>query len=107
MAYPYIPGSSTDAFKGLTVLLGLMVSVGASGLVGQAASGLILMYTRTMRPGDFVRVGEAEGTVTAMGMFTTRVHTGMGEELTLPNATDPGFRHAQLLAVRRSGKASC
>jgi len=87
MAYPYIPGSSTDAFKGLTVLLGLMVSVGASGLVGQAASGLILMYTRTMRPGDFVRVGEAEGTITTMGVFTTRVHTGMGEELTLPNAT--------------------
>jgi len=87
MAYPYIPGSSTDAFKGLTVLLGLMVSVGASGLVGQAVSGLILMYTRTLRPGDFVRVGEAEGTVTVMGMFTTRVDTGMGEELTLPNAT--------------------
>ena len=87
MAYPYIPGSSTDAFKGLTVLLGLMVSVGVSGLVGQAASGLILMYTRTLRPGDFVRVGEAEGTVSVMGMFTTRVDTGMGEELTLPNAT--------------------
>ncbi len=87
MAYPYIPGSSTDAFKGLTVLLGLMVSVGASGIVGQAVSGLILMYTRTLRPGDFVRVGEAEGTVTVMGLFTTRVDTGMGEELTLPNAT--------------------
>ena len=64
-----------------------MVSVGASGIVGQAVSGLILMYTRTLRPGDYVRVGEAEGTVTVMGMFTTRVGTGMGEELTLPNAT--------------------
>ena len=87
MAYPYIPGSSTDAFKGLSVLLGLMVSVGASGLVGQAASGLILMYTKTMRTGDYVRVGDAEGTVVAMGLFTTRVHTGKGEELMLPNAT--------------------
>jgi len=43
MAYPYIPGAETDAFRGLSVLLGLMVSVGASGIVGQAASGLILM----------------------------------------------------------------
>ncbi len=87
MAYPYIPGSSSDAFKGLSVLLGLMVSVGASGIVGQAASGLILMYTKTMRPGDYVRVGEAEGTVVGVGLFTTRVHTGRGEEVMLPNAT--------------------
>ena len=86
MAYPYLPGAGTDAFKGLSVLLGLMVSVGASGIVGQAASGLILMYTRIYRPGEYVRVGDNEGTVTALGMFTTRVRTGMGEELTLPNS---------------------
>ncbi|MFO1313406.1 MAG: mechanosensitive ion channel [Burkholderiales bacterium] len=87
MAYPYIPGSSTDAFKGLSVLLGLMVSVGASGIVGQVASGLILLYTRTFRKGDYVRIGDAEGTVVSMGVFTTRVRTGMGDDLTIPNAT--------------------
>ena len=86
MAYPYIPGSDTDAFKGLSVLLGLMVSVGASGIVGQAASGLILMYTRTYRPGEFVQVAGRDGTVMSMGLFTTRLRTGMGEELTLPNS---------------------
>ena len=86
MAYPYIPGSDSDAFKGLSVLIGLMVSVGASGIVGQAASGLILMYTRTFRPGDYVRIGDHEGTVVEMGMFTSRIRTGMGEELTLPNS---------------------
>ncbi len=86
MAYPYIPGSGTDAFKGLSVLIGLMISVGASGLVGQAASGMILMYTRTFRPGEYVRIGEHEGTVVEMGMFTSRVRTGLGEELTLPNS---------------------
>ena len=86
MAYPYIPGSDSDAFKGLSVLIGLMVSVGASGIVGQAASGLILMYTRTFRPGEYVRIGDNEGTVVEMGMFTSRVRTGLGEELTLPNS---------------------
>ncbi len=86
MAYPYIPGSGTEAFKGLSVLVGLMLSIGASGTVGQAASGLILMYTRTFRPGEYVRVGENEGTIVALGMFTTRLRTGMGEELTLPNS---------------------
>jgi small-conductance mechanosensitive channel len=86
MAYPYLPGSGTEAFKGLSVLVGLMVSIGASGIVGQAASGLILMYTRTFRPGEYVRVGENEGTIVEMGMFTTRLRTGLGEELTLPNS---------------------
>jgi len=86
MAYPYIPGSDTDAFKGLSVLLGLMVTVGASGIVGQAVSGLILMYTRTYRTGEFVRIGEREGTITRMGLFTTTVRTGLGEELTMPNS---------------------
>jgi small-conductance mechanosensitive channel len=86
MAYPYIPGSGTEAFKGLSVLVGLMLSIGASGIVGQAASGLILMYTRTYRPGEYVRIGDNEGTIVEMGMFTTRVRTGLGEELTLPNS---------------------
>jgi small-conductance mechanosensitive channel len=86
MAYPYIPGSDTDAFKGLSVLLGVMVSVGASGIVGQAISGLILMYTRAFRPGEYVRVGDREGTVASMGMFTTRLTTGLGEELMVPNS---------------------
>ena len=63
-----------------------MVTVGASGIVGQAASGLILMYTRTYRPGEFVRIGEREGTIVRMGLFTTTVRTGLGEELTMPNS---------------------
>jgi small-conductance mechanosensitive channel len=86
MAYPYIPGSDTDAFKGLSVLLGLMVSVGASGIVGQAAAGLILMYTRTFRTGEYVRIGDRDGTLTRMGLFTSTLRTGLGEELTLPNS---------------------
>jgi small-conductance mechanosensitive channel len=86
MAYPYIPGSRTEAFKGVSVLLGLMISIGASGIVGQAASGLILMYTKTFRPGEYVRLGDHEGTIVEMGMFTTRIRTGLGEELTVPNS---------------------
>jgi len=90
MAYPYLPGAGTDAFKGLSVLIGLMISLGASSVVGQAAAGLILTYTRTLRPGEFVRIGEYEGTVTELGMFTTRIRTGLGEVLTLPNSMITG-----------------
>jgi small-conductance mechanosensitive channel len=86
MAYPYLPGSQTEAFKGVTVLLGLMISLGASNLVGQLASGLILTYTHTYRNGEYVRIAEHEGTVVNLGAFTTRVRTGLGEELTLSNS---------------------
>lgn len=87
MAYPYLPGSQTEAFKGLSVLVGLMLSIGASSLVGQAASGLILTFGRVYRKGEYVRMGEFEGTVMDLGMFTTRIRTGLGEELTLSNST--------------------
>ncbi|MCU0070476.1 mechanosensitive ion channel family protein [Pseudomonas koreensis] len=90
MAYPYLPGAGTDAFKGLSVLIGLMISLGATSVVGQAAAGLILTYTRTLRPGEFVRIGEYEGTVTELGMFTTSIRTGLGEVLTLPNSMITG-----------------
>jgi small-conductance mechanosensitive channel len=86
MAYPYLPGAHTAAFQGVSVLVGLMVSIGASSIVGQGASGLILMYARSLRKGEYVRIGESEGTVVEVGMFETRLRTGLGEEITMPNA---------------------
>ena len=85
MAYPYLPGANSEAFKGVTVLAGLMLSLGASSVVGQALSGLSLMYSRSIRVGEYVKVGDTEGTVVTLGMFTTKIHTGMGEEVSLPN----------------------
>jgi len=85
MAYPYLPGAGSEAFKGVTVLAGLMLSLGASSVVGQALSGLSLMYSRALRVGEYVKVGDTEGTVVSLGMFTTKIHTGMGEEVSLPN----------------------
>jgi small-conductance mechanosensitive channel len=86
MAYPYLPGAGSDAFKGMSVLIGLMVTWGGSNLVGQWASGMILMYSRTLRVGEYVRIAEQEGTVTDVKTFITRIRTGMGEEITLPNS---------------------
>jgi len=86
MAYPYLPGAQSEAFKGLSLLIGLMVTLGGSSLFGQAASGLVLMYSRTLRVGEYVRINEHEGTVTEMGAFITRMRTGLGEELTFPNS---------------------
>jgi len=85
MAYPYLPGANSEAFKGVSVLAGLMLSLGASGVIGQAMSGFSLMYSRSLRVGEYVKIGETEGTVVQLGLFATRIHTGMGEEVSLPN----------------------
>jgi small-conductance mechanosensitive channel len=86
MAYPYLPGSHSAAFQGVTVLAGLMLSIGASSIVGQGAAGLILMYTRALRKGDYVSIGDVQGTVVEPGIFDTRLRTGMGVDVAMPNA---------------------
>jgi small-conductance mechanosensitive channel len=86
MAYPFLPGAGTEAFKGLSVLIGLMVSLGGASVIGQAFSGIILMYVRLFRRGDYVRIGDNEGTVAELGMFATRIRTGLGEEISISNS---------------------
>jgi small-conductance mechanosensitive channel len=86
MAYPYLPGSNTEAFKGLSVLVGIMLSIGGSGVVGQAASGLIMIYSRVLREGEYVKIGEIEGIVTVVGIFSTKIRAASGEEINVPNS---------------------
>jgi len=85
MAYPYLPGASSEAFKGLSVLVGVMLSLGASGIVGQAAGGFILTFSRALRGGEWVRVGEVEGAVVNVGVFSTKIRTYADEEVSIPN----------------------
>jgi len=89
-AYPYLPGSGSEAFKGIGVFVGLMLSIGSSGIVNQAVSGLMLMYTRALRPGEFVQIGDVEGTVRTVGFLTTRIETLRHEEINIPNAIIAG-----------------
>lgn len=86
IAYPYLPGSDSDAFKGMSVFVGLVVSLGSSGLVNQVMSGFTLTYSRALRAGDFVAVGDVEGTVSQVGTLSTKILTAKGEDVTIPNA---------------------
>jgi small-conductance mechanosensitive channel len=86
VSYPYIPGSGTDAFKGVSVFVGLMVSLGSAGLVGQIIGGLVVVYSRAFRLGDFAKIGEHEGTVKEMGLLSTKIETVTKQEITIPNA---------------------
>ena len=78
IAYPYLPGSDSDAFKGMSVFVGLVVSLGSSGIVNQVMSGFTLTYSRALRVGDFVAVGDIEGTVTQVGTLSTKIKTRQG-----------------------------
>ena len=84
-SYPYIPGASSEAVKGLSLLVGLMFSLGSTGLVSQAMSGLAVIYSRSLAVGDTVRLGETEGVVSEVGLLSTKIVTLRGEEVTVPN----------------------
>lgn len=84
-AYPYLPGSGSEAFKGLSLVVGLGLSLGSTGIVAQAMSGLVVIYSRALSRGDCVRIGETEGVVTEVHILSTRLVTIQGEEVTIPN----------------------
>ena len=86
VAYPYIPGSESDVFKGVSVFIGVIVSLGSSGIMSQLTSGTMLTYSRAVRLGDFVRIGDVEGTVTQLGALSTKVRNMRNEEITIPNS---------------------
>lgn len=87
LAYPYIPGSSTDAFKGFSIVVGLMLSLGAFSAVTQITSGLMIMYSRKIRVGDWVTIGEQTGRVERIGYAATILATPYREEVLIPNGT--------------------
>jgi small-conductance mechanosensitive channel len=86
VAYPFIPGSSSEAFKGISVLLGLMISLGSSGVINQAMSGMMVVFSRALKAGEYVFVAEYEGTVTEVGALSTKLRTPRDEEINIPNA---------------------
>jgi small-conductance mechanosensitive channel len=86
IAFPYLPGSDSAAFRGVTVLGGLMLSLGSANLVGQFANGLAIIYSRALRPGDYIESGQAEGTVERIGWFACTLRTCRNEVVTLPHS---------------------
>ena len=86
LIYPYLPGESSPAFKGISVFLGVLLSLGSTSAVANFVAGIILIYTRGFRVGDWVTIGENTGEVVGMSMLATHVRTIRNEEVTLPNS---------------------
>ena len=86
MAYPYVPGSSTEAFKAVGIFLGLLFSFGASSIVANLVAGQSLIYRRAFRVGDRVEIGGVTGDVEELGAQATYLRTPRNERVTIPNA---------------------
>lgn len=85
IAFPFIPGAQSKAFQGVSLFLGVLVSLGSTGVVGNVIAGLVLTYSRSFRVGDRVKIGDHSGDVVNLGFFATKLRTIRNEEMTIPN----------------------
>jgi small-conductance mechanosensitive channel len=85
-AFPYIPGSDSDAFKGASIVLGVMMSLGSSSVIGNLLAGLFIIYKRSTNIGDRIRVGQHVGDVVAIKLTETHLKSIKNELISIPNA---------------------
>ncbi len=85
-AYPYIPGSDSRAFQGLTILAGIMVSLGSNTVVSNMMAGLFVIYRRSTNVGDRIKVGDKIGDVTEIKLMETLIKSIKNEMISIPNA---------------------
>jgi small-conductance mechanosensitive channel len=86
VAFPYIPGSGSDAFKGISLFIGLVFSLGSTSFIGNLIAGYAMIYRRAFRIGDRIKVGEHVGTVMERKLMVTRLLSPKNEEIVIPNS---------------------
>ncbi len=87
VAYPYIPGSGSDAFKGISIFLGIVFSLGSSSAIANMIAGYTMTYRRAFKLGDRVKIGDMTGDVTEMRLQVTHLTTVKNEEVVIPNSS--------------------
>jgi small-conductance mechanosensitive channel len=86
VAYPHIPGSGTDAFKGVSILFGLLFSLGSPSVISNMVAGQSLAYRRAFKVGDRVKIGEHIGDVAQIRLLSTYLRTPKNEQIVIPNS---------------------
>jgi small-conductance mechanosensitive channel len=86
VAYPYIPGSESNAFKGVSLFIGIIFSLGSSSLMGNFIAGYSMTYRRAFKVGDRVKIGEHIGDVEQMRLMVTHLRTPKNEVVVVPNS---------------------
>lgn len=88
--FPYLPGSDSPVFQGVSVFLGVLFTFGSSGSLSNIMSGLVLTYMRAFRIGDRVRIGDITGDVIEKSLLVTRIRTIKNEIISVPNSNVMG-----------------
>jgi small-conductance mechanosensitive channel len=86
MIFPYLPGSATPAFQGMSIFFGFLISLGSTSIVANVVAGIVLTYTRAFEIGDRVRIADTMGDVREKTLLVTRVRTIKNVDITVPNA---------------------
>ena len=85
-AFPYIPGSKSEAFKGVSIFLGVLFSLGSTSAISNVMGGLSITYMRAFKTGDRVRIGDTVGDVIDKSLLVTHIRTIKNEDVTVPNS---------------------
>ena len=87
VAFPYIPGSDSPAFKGISIFLGVLFSLGSSSAIANIIAGYMMTYRRAFKVGDRIKIEDVTGDVTDVRLQVTHIHTVKNEEIIVPNST--------------------
>jgi small-conductance mechanosensitive channel len=85
--FPYLPGSDSPIFQGVSVFVGILFSLGSSTAIANAVAGFVITYMRPFKVGDRIKIGEISGDVIEKTLLVTRIRTIKNEEITVPNAS--------------------
>lgn len=88
--FPYLPGSSSPVFQGVSVFLGFLFTFGSAGSLSNVISGLVLTYMRLFQIGDRVKIGDVTGDIVERSLLVTRIRTTKNEIISIPNSTVMG-----------------
>ena len=86
MIFPYLPGSDTSAFRGISVFFGVLLSLGSSSAIANTIAGFIITYMRPFQIGDWIKVNDVTGEVIEKTALVTRLRTINNEDVTVPNS---------------------
>lgn len=103
LAFPFLPGSESPAFRGVSVFLGVLLSLGSASAVSNVVAGVVLVYMRPFAVGDRVRIADREGDVVERNLLVVRLRTIKQEEVTLANSTVLAAQIVNLSAAARAG----
>ena len=86
MIWPLLPSSNSEVFQGVSVFIGVIVSLGSSSIIGNVMAGMVMTYMRPFRIGDFIKFGDTQGFVIEKTVLVTRIRTRKNEVITIPNS---------------------